>query len=134
MTSLGPLDELLAKQGVPSPEGQSGISASFDAPAVPVPTAPLAAEPTAAEPTAAAPNILANDQLPPIENPDELLDGFARMHGRTPLQAEIRAMRAAPIIARQLGRQPTKLELLAFLEARDETPALASQEFTIGPE
>ena len=70
-------------------------------------------------------------QLPVLNNPQEVIDTFYRIHGRTPGQHEVRAIRALPILARQLGRRPTKTEMLAFLDGRRENPPNQKEQFEV---
>ncbi len=123
MPESAALREFLQQQGA---ELQGEPPAVGNSPAGPVP----AASPGPQQPQ--APPAAEQEPLPVITNPEDVIDEYYRTHGRPPLEAEVRAIRALPIIARQLGRQPTKIELLAFLEGRDETPPPQRPEFTVG--
>lgn len=129
MVSPGPAQEFLRSLGqVPA------------APQLPRTTAAPITEPmtdgslpvTTAEPTQPPPgpsSIPGN--LPVLTNPQEVIDQFYKQHGRNPGRHELQAIRALPIIARQLGRRPTKTEMLAFLDGRRENPPNPPAQFEV---
>ncbi len=114
---VSPVDELMQRKGLaPSgelPRAEAGGS---------LPTASV-------EPASVAPQ--AEPELPVITNPTDVIEHFYRANGRAPMEAEVRAIRALPIISRQLGRRPSKAELLAFLDGRNETPKPIQPEFEV---
>lgn len=69
---------------------------------------------------AAQPSVPA--ELPPIMEPNDVFDHFYKTQGRRPTPSEVTAIRALPVLSRQLGRRPTKRELLGYLDARNENP------------
>lgn len=51
---------------------------------------------------------------------------FQARHGRQPTTFEVNAVHALPMIELNLGRKPTRMEMLQYLTARDETPLATS--------
>lgn len=52
---------------------------------------------------------------------------FERTHGRLPTYQERLLIRAVPAITRQLGRPPTRVELLQYASRRDTAPQETQQ-------
>lgn len=118
-----PVSELLGDAGRALPAGPSVSPGVAFPPAVPAQGGPPAG-PTTPDPSTQIPA-----ELPADVDPDEILDYFFRQHGRAPTSPEMQAIRALPVIQAQLGRRPSKAELMAFTSARNETPRPMQPEF-----
>lgn len=77
--------------------------------------------------SAGAPNQALSSPNAP-ENADIVKDFWAR-HGRAPTTVDIQMMHAIPMIERQLGRPPMRIEVLQMLGARQETPSSGALQF-----
>ncbi len=68
---------------------------------------------------------------PPVDlDREQFTVEFQRMHGRLPTTVDQSAANAVPVLTRQLGRRPTRPELLRYLNQRVENPA-ARQQFEV---
>ncbi len=118
-----PLSELLSRQGGVAPQALAPV------PAAPAPTSELV--PTSVTP--AQPTPPAEEPLPDIPNEEDVQVVFQRIHGRPPTATDLVGIRAVPLLTRQLGREPTRAELLQFLEERRLTPPPVAPEFELDP-
>ena len=90
-------------------------------PAPPQPARPLVQPPAQlSQPASMQPSVPA--ELPVIPEPQDVFDHFYSTQGRRPTPSEITSIRALPVLSRQLGRRPTKKEMLGYLNARNENP------------
>ena len=103
----------------------AGAPAQATAPESDWPAAPAAA-------LAPDPQQLLADAQAYVEDRDMRAD-FERRHGRQPTNFEVAAINALPMIEMSLGRKPTRIELLGYLSARDETPQGNAPQFEAVP-
>ncbi|KKM75933.1 hypothetical protein LCGC14_1385220 [marine sediment metagenome] len=125
-----PVSEMLGQpSGAPAgPAALSGGGRSVTPSAEPAQQAPSVGQTPQQSPAPTEAQGLVLPDLPVINNPEEVFETFYRQHGRQPSEPEVRAIRALPMLQRQLGRRPTKAELLSFLDSRNETrPAMPTQ-------
>jgi hypothetical protein len=74
------------------------------------------------------------EDIPAAFNPDDLVALFTKQHGRAPGAAEKRDIRATAILSRQLGRRPSKRELMQYVYGRSENQPNAQPQVVVDGE
>lgn len=63
----------------------------------------------------------------------DLRKDFTQRHGREPTSLEMSTIYALPLIEQNLGRPPTRMEILSYLGARQENPPPSAAQFEAEP-
>jgi hypothetical protein len=123
-------DFITAVTGAPmSPTQGSGPQEGGSLPGAGIP-------PTAGQPVSAPPPVSTPVQAPPVVAAADIevsRASFIRRHGRPPRGREIQALTAVRMLQGNLGRQPTRIEVMQQLAGRDLTkPARPQFEEAMG--
>ena len=107
---------------VPQPSGAEAAVAgqgSAGAPAPMMPPPSMQADATAYDP----------EMMKAVDI--DIRQEFEQRHGRQPTQYEVNAVHALPLIEMNLGRKPTRAEMLQYLSARSENPLQQQPMFAV---
>lgn len=134
--SPSPSPSFLSAFLTPAPSGDPTFATAPGAPSLPGSSAglpavggaraPIEAEQQAVPPTTSATPTPGLD-LPGIPDLQEVDAQWWKQYGRGPTSLELSMIRAAPVIRGQLGRPPTRAELLQFMQSRNETRSVSPQ-------